>query len=271
VIQFFLYRYRFNTFENIKRSNVIIFFSARTNDSLPSSKCLSSGDSWGSEEGRQYRRRSLPNSNDENETSSDNKSNYNCKNETSSDYKLNYEVNNETSSDNRLNFISDNETPSDNNLNYNCNSETSSDNKLNYNCNNELSSDNKSNYNSNNERLNSSSLEETSNTINNDNSLTSDANKDNSVTMNDEIDSSLQNTIWKISDCSVYTKPSWTKTSWQEKQIFTQETKVSILIVLFCKHFNQSPILWIFYRNIYKIAKLFINQKSGLILNFKGF
>ena len=156
-----------------------------------------------------------------------------------------------------MNFISDNETPSDNNLNYNCNNETSSDNKLNYNCNNELSSDNKSNYNSNNERLNSSSLEETSNTINNDNS--SDANKDNSVTMNDEIDSSLQNTIWKISDCSVYTKPSWTKTSWQEKQIFTQETKVFILIVLFCKHFNQSPILWIFYRNIYKIAKLFIN------------
>lgn len=177
--------------------NIILsffYFSDQTNDSsLPSSKSLSSGDSWGSEEGREYRKR-IPPASDDNETSSEEKP----------DYKCNNQLDNTISEDN--------------------------DSKL-----------EEGSYNVNN---NDSTIDTS---INDNDTSTMDVVKDEpsdvrSLNMGDEVDSSLQNsldsslqnnldsslqnTIWKISDCSVYTKPSWSKTSWEEKQTFTQETKV---------------------------------------------
>ena len=58
-----------------------------------------------------------------------------------------------------------------------------------------------------------------------DNDIEND-NEDKIDSFGEDVDSSLQNTIWRIADCSVYTKPTWTKTSWEEKQIFMHDSKV---------------------------------------------
>ncbi len=161
-------------------------FSDRTNDSsLPSSKCLSSGDSWGSEEGREYRNRVTP-------PSCDTKLNYKdttSEDPTTSDTKSNYK---DKIYDNAVTSCQENV----NDLGKSFNNATPSENKLNQKDN---ISENDMNENNNDSSINDNDI---STDIDNVNSSNVEDKKPNDFNMTDEVDkvdSSLQNTIWKIS------------------------------------------------------------------------
>ena len=149
---------------------------------------MSSGDSWGSEEGREYRNRVTP-------PSSDQKLNYkdlNSENTTPCDEKLNYKDkiydNVVTPCEETVNYTDktfDNATPSVDTLNQKDNI-----------------SENNVNENNNDSSINDNDTSAAIDNANNSNVDNSKEEKPNDCNMTDEVDkvdSSLQNTIWKIS------------------------------------------------------------------------
>ena len=155
-------------------------FSEQHDSGASSAKCLSSAESWGSEEGRHYRQKS-----EQNETSSEDKV----------DYSMN-EQNKDNSNTDTSSLCCESETNSPSILLHSTTIESQ------VNCSFDFEK---------------KSMDVTENE-------TSCDEKENEG--EDDEEKSLQNTIWKISDCSVYAKPTWT--SWEERQIYTTTSKVNL-------------------------------------------